>query len=582
MQFRNLLMLTLAALAAHVSSPQACLAQPAAAGDAPAPFTVLFDTGAVSAAPLAADALGARKGWAAVPEDNLTHPFTGDAVFMNDRVAVVLRPHSAGADLYSRSAGGFSRRAALLPLGADGAAGTVSNVKIIENSQAAVMIEAALKTQTGMATFRFRLNAGEGLVEARGGQGAGRLRVCDQAKYLVVPDFFADDMVFDPSEHEQSRIGLPAENSVLGLTDDGKAIVACVWPSSRQNADLLLAGEGPQRTIAGYEIDLPDSNHLWIAVMEGAGIWHARRLTDQKASSTGPGQASAELALEWQAPMPARWRADIVGAGGAAVSTSFADAETGAAENPRSDRRCRFDSGRALVRMTDSAGTGATPPRLIVVYPVERTRTTPLTAFCLVDIMRNALGVGPCQYVLDAERIGGADNSTPEPVTHWVEKQFEKKPSKRDPDAIRDQLAKMILQVKRTDARIGDYVNFGQKVKQACAAYANGPGNTAAAARLRIIADSMATPAAAAGSSVEKVAADVAAQAEQADALAKSQASIAAIRSDGAAQDYALAKLRMAARRLKQESRTLAAADPKATAFAGEIQQQAEQMLVKK
>jgi hypothetical protein len=38
----------------------------------------------------------------------------------------------------------------------------------------------------------------------------------------------------------------------------------------------------------------------------------------------------------------------------------------------------------------------------------------------------------------------------------------------------------------------------------------------------------------------------------------------------------------MAARRLKQESRTLAAGNPQAAAFAAQIQQQAEQMLLKK
>jgi hypothetical protein len=388
---------------------------------------------------------------------------------------------------------------------------------------------------------------------------------------VVVPDFFADDMVFDPLAHEGSRIGLPAENSVLGLTDEGNAIVACIWPSSRQNVDLLMAGETSARTISGYEIDVPEGSRLWIAVMEGAGVWHARRIADQKLGD--------ELALEWKPPMSARWRADLVNSGGSAVSTAFADAETGAADSPGNGGPCRFDSGRALVRMTESAGIPAA--RLIVVYPIDRTRTTPLTAFCLVDIMRNALGVGPCQYVLDTERIGTAENSTPEPVTHWVEKQFEKKPSKRDADAIRDQLTKMTLQVKRTDARIGDYAAFGQKIKQSCIDREKTPETAAAAGRLRVIVDAMTTPFGATAATVERLAADVATQAEQADALTKTQAAIAAIRSAGAAQDYALAKLRMAARRLKQEARTLAAVDPKVAAFAGEIQQQAEQMLVK-
>src|SRR5262245_44767293 len=120
------------------------------------------------------------------------------------------------------------------------------------------MLEAALATKSGaIAGFRFRLTAGEALLEVRGAQGAGRLRVCDHAQYVVVPDFFADDMVFDPAAHGSDRIGLPAENSVLGLIDGGSAIVACVWPSARQNVDLLLSTEAKGRGIAGYEIDLP-------------------------------------------------------------------------------------------------------------------------------------------------------------------------------------------------------------------------------------------------------------------------------------------------------------------------------------
>jgi hypothetical protein len=567
-------MLILAGLILLFLDPLACLAQATGADNAPSPFTCLFDTAAASAAPLLPETLNAKKGWTAVPEETLTHTFAGDAVFMNDRVAVVFRRNAAGAEVYSKLPGGSKQRAALLPLGADGSVGALTSVKIIENSQASVMLEAALTAKSGaIATFRFRLTAGESLLEVRGAQGAGRLRVCDQAQYMVVPDFFADDMVFDPGAHGSNRVGLPAENSVLGLTDEGAAIVACVWPSSRQNVDLLLSPEAQGRRIAGYEIDLPANGRLWIAAMEGPGIWHARRVMDQK--------ASAEVALDWKPPMPARWRADFAAADGLALSTYFADPDAGAEpENAKSNGSCRFDAGRALVRVIDSAA--AKSSGLVVVYPVERTRTTPLAAFCLVDIMRNALGVGPCQYVLDAEGLGNSESPTPDQVTHWVEKQFEKKVSKRDVDAIREQLAKMTLQVKRTDARISEYIDFAGKIKQACGDYAKDPALAPAATRLAAIAQHMTAPSAVALPAVEKLAGEVSAQAERDDALAKCQPSLAAMRSAGAGQDYALAKLRMAARRLKQESRTLAVTDPKAAAFAAQIQQQAEQMLVQK
>lgn len=574
MASRNSLTL-LAGLMLNVLACVACFAQPAAGGDnAESPFVRLFDTTTAQASPLTPDALAAKKGWAAIAEDTLTHTYAGDAIFMNDRVAVVLRRNASGAEVYSKSSSGCKQRAALLPLGADGAVGVLSSFKIIENAQAAVMLEAVITTKSGaMAIFQFRLTAGESLLDVRGGIGARRLRVCDQAQYVVVPDFFADDMVFDPAAHEGNRIGLPAENLVLGLSVDGGAIVTCVWQSARQNVDLLLAGDHQRRTIAGYEIDLPAENRLWIAVMEGPGIWHARPLTGQKTSD--------ELTLEWKPPMPARWRTDFVAADGVALSTYFADPQAGPEpENAKSNGSCRFDAGRAMVRMIDPIA--AASPRLVVAYPVERTRATPLAAFCLVDIMRNALGVGPCQYVLDAEGLGNGESPTPDVVTHWVEKQYEKKVSKRDVSTIREQLSRMTDQVKRTDLRVGEYVGFAGKIKRACADYAKGPDRAAAANRLAVIVERLTTPLPPALPIVEKLAGEVAAHAEREDALARCQSSLANIRTAGATQDYALAKLRMAARRLKQESRTLAANDPKAAAFAGQIQQQVEQMLVQK
>jgi hypothetical protein len=51
---------------------------------------------------------------------------------------------------------------------------------------------------------------------------------------------------------------------------------------------------------------------------------------------------------------------------------------------------------------------------------------------------------GPCQYVLDSEGIGAKDNPTPEQVTRWLEKQLEKKPARRDADAMREQIKAMV------------------------------------------------------------------------------------------------------------------------------------------
>ena len=38
-----------------------------------------------------------------------------------------------------------------------------------------------------------------------------------------------------------------------------------------------------------------------------------------------------------------------------------------------------------------------------MIYPVNRVNETPLEAFTVVDLVRNTLGVGPCEYILDLE-----------------------------------------------------------------------------------------------------------------------------------------------------------------------------------
>src|SRR5205807_2173314 len=39
----------------------------------------------------------------------------------------------------------------------------------------------------------------------------------------------------------------------------------------------------------------------------------------------------------------------------------------------------------------------------VVIYPINRVKQTPLDAYTVVDVMRNTLGVGPCEHILDLE-----------------------------------------------------------------------------------------------------------------------------------------------------------------------------------
>src|SRR5262249_23869520 len=39
----------------------------------------------------------------------------------------------------------------------------------------------------------------------------------------------------------------------------------------------------------------------------------------------------------------------------------------------------------------------------LVVYPINRLPSTPLDVFTVVEVMRNTMGVGPCEHILDVE-----------------------------------------------------------------------------------------------------------------------------------------------------------------------------------
>ena len=61
---------------------------------------LLFDTGAALAGELPSAALAEKAGWVKVEKDAAPGQFKGDVVFLNGRIAVVLRERGRGGDLF--------------------------------------------------------------------------------------------------------------------------------------------------------------------------------------------------------------------------------------------------------------------------------------------------------------------------------------------------------------------------------------------------------------------------------------------------------------------------------------------------
>ena len=403
------------------------------------PFAWLFDTGSPSSTPLSARALAKKDGWTLVGEDNLDHSFEGDAVLLNDRLAVVLRAKGPGAEVYSLGDGRFVNRAVLAALpGADTAISVtgLASIGILENSPASVMVQAAFETSAGgdKTSAAFGITTGQRMVEMSPKSGADRLFAWYRPCWIVVPDFFGHDMVFDPQTVSSTRFGLPAENFALGLIRGQNAMMMCVWQSGRRRSHLIPPGTAADRTVTGYEIEGVQDEPVWFAFFEGPGLWHQENLA--------AGQAGDDVSLDFQPPFEGRWRADLVRPDGVAHS-------------------CPFSNGTAT-----AVDVEETAPLPIIVYPLDRTRATPLSAFCPTDVIRNALGVGPCQYVLQTEGLATDTNPTPDQVMTWVERQFERNKTEETADEIKELLAQMVEHVQHAQNRIDRYAEFSREVAE--------------------------------------------------------------------------------------------------------------------
>lgn len=504
-------------------------------------MTRLFDTAAPAAGPLAGAAFAKPAGWRLIPEDTVNHAFTGDAVFMNDKLAIALRKQGSGAEVYAKTDAGFKPRATVVTLDSDprplnppSAIRHPQSLKIAENGSGAVMIEATFNGAAGPAALGFRLTTGEGTLELRSGAGAAAVGVESATRYVVVPDFFGDDAVFG-AEAFTGR-ALPAENLCLSLLEGGDALMMGVWQSSRQEA-WLTSNTPDARTL---RIDCLAGKSIWLAFIEGAGLW----------------RAAEAAAGKFQPPFAAKWRANAVRAGGGADSW---DAERGPAPE-------------------QAAGPHAGP---MIIYPIDRNQATPLTAVCPTDVMRNTLGVGPCQYILAVEGMAADGDPTPNNVMNWVEKQFADQKEKKTADDIKERLDLMTKHVAEAAERIKAYGESAEKARALLA------GVPQAAPWLAIVEDwrrcaaaglmAEAAPQRAAG-----LAAEVIALEGKDNAAAACRERGEQLRAIGAIQDRALARCRMAIRRLRQEGRGLAESAKKQDGAIGAVQGLAGQLLQSK
>jgi hypothetical protein len=427
-------------------------------------------------------ALAGKNDWTAIPPGKAADSFAGDAVLSNGRIDAVLRKQGGAVEVRAARADGPAVRLRLRLLTASGKpAERLERVALVENTKGGACLEAIFRTAKGVEVAgRFRLKRGDVAVQAEPGAGAGKLRVECPGRFVVLPDFFADDITLDATRLPLGAVELPSENFVLHLAGQGDAIAMCAFENRQQDVKVTLAGEGERRQATGSEIGL-EGKKVWVALLEAPQIWHARGVESVDAGKVLP--------LDWKMPFPAQWRVDFARPddltdswemllqekdGGPYTKPSLLGA---GADVLGADRRrwntvlgtypypCWSDAGRrGYLQPLKNNVLRFQGPALI--YPINRVMQTPPDAYTVVDVMRNTLGVGPCEHILDregnkAEYRGRATCSVRDKLLPI----YQNKQQKEKRAEIDRTLDEGLTFVKHIRGRITHYVEFGQKLR---------------------------------------------------------------------------------------------------------------------
>lgn len=523
----------------------------------PDPSVRLYDTKFPGSGSAPSDRLPPTWVWEQVAEDTVNRAFRGHAVLMNNRVALFVYTSEKSPQLYVADGDGFSRKAALW---AGPGSGCARSIRIIENTPAAVELEVTFTSDgANRAKCRLRLTAGEPFVEVRTGEGAQsvclggpteHLSAFRRGGYAVIPEFFGDDVAISGHGADLLSAPPPTENLLLLMLHRGSGLLMCVWESAEQSVSLthtplsVLIEEVRQtgrqsgsavcrheNVLSGCKIMSERNKRVWIAFVPGPNVWRQYHVADA--------DKPLDILRTFKPPFPAKWRASFVGKDGVCESITF--------EQPP-EKAPVPDDWRGPV----------------IFYPIDRSRGTPLTIMLPMDVLRSTLGVGPCQYILDAEGLGGDDPAPPDAVVTWIERLIKKKRAARSAEEIRERLDAMLAHLAAARKRIDDYAAFGRQVRHVCRQAKNEADAEAEDAKAVLaICDrldhdlergrvGMRTHEDAA-----KLVREITALIEKADALAEFESPAKALRAIGAAHDATLARSRMAARRMRATCRGL-------------------------
>ncbi len=403
-----------------------------------------------------------RSDWTAIARDQTPSSFQGDAAISNGRLTVVVRK-GKGAEVYAPEG---VLRAVL-------SAGSAERLSLVENGRGSVALDAGI--------VKFRLKRGDVAVEVEPGPGAKTLRVECASRFLVLPDFFADDILIDAARLPFASTELPSENFLIHPLGAGDALGITVFENREQDVRISLSGDGDSRRVAASEIDFGQNRKIWFACLTGAGLWHHAEVRESDLKKVTP--------LGWTRPFPAQWRVDFSRTGDLTDSWEMIEQKEKGGEYYRQEwfEDWQRKMGKDRKRWTTVLGSFPYPcwiehdgkgflqplqrgpltfrgPALL--FPINRVKATPPEVFTVVDVVRSTLGMGPCEYILDLEgqkeKYAGINTCSVRDRFNEIFPAGQQKEKRKEMEKMLDDTLIFVRSIRK---RIDEYLEFAKGMK---------------------------------------------------------------------------------------------------------------------
>ena len=332
--------------------------------------------------------------WTRITEDAVPSGFKGDAVFVNATLAAVIRKDGNGVDVYAKASNGWNRRARAVAV-ADGVVCKFGLIKPLFDDGAVVDVQV---NGVKGGSVRFGMHMIHPLLEATATGPVDALRVMAPCRFGIMPDFFTADMMIDARKIPIDSTEIPSENILLRMVGNGNAIVASLWEKNERDIKVSFSGAGDARVMDTTDIFFgSDGGSVWTAVLEYPGVWHMRDFVPKE-------DIKKVTITDWAVPFYAKWKGNFTREDGNLESMKFTMKDG----LKRRDNEIRVTVTSLLRNEASTMNfpqykwyVGLQGPA--VFYPSRRDAKTPLNRLCVDDLLREGLGTGPCEGVLDGK-----------------------------------------------------------------------------------------------------------------------------------------------------------------------------------